>query len=272
MKSVLNALQEGRLIELPENDKEKSLQYLATLIEAIPDFRSGLDFAGTVLAREKTTNTAIGLGWACPHGRVAGDGELLCALGWSPAGIDYGAPDGKPVHFLIMHCIPDSQKNAYLREISTVARAIQKNPALGELSLATELGDVRHRLIDLLTDALESAVPDAKARMIQLSARQAVAAAMDAALPADALAALNLVPLSILIAPGSRPIVLSQDREAVLALESDPDLTAPLSARVPFDRAGYTVVMRSVAPYQPDRMLYDCLAVKKPVPRPKGQP
>ncbi len=44
MKSLLDALQEGRLIELPETDKEKSLQLLATLIEAIPDVRSGLDF------------------------------------------------------------------------------------------------------------------------------------------------------------------------------------------------------------------------------------
>jgi len=270
MKSVLNALQDGRLIELPDADKERSLQYLATIIEAVPDFRSGFDFAGAVLARERATNTAIGQGWACPHGRVAGDGDLVCALGWSPPGIDYGAADGKRVHILIMHCIPDTQKNSYLREISTVARAIQKNPALGELAQATELGEVRHRLIDLLTAALESAVPDAKARMIQLEAKQAVAAAMDSTLSADALAALDILSLSILVTPGTRPLVLSQDREAVTALESETDLAQPLAARAPFDRAGYRIVPRSASSFQPDRMLYECIAVKRPVQGRKG--
>ncbi len=43
MKSLLDALQEGRLIELPEIDKAKNLNLLATLIEAVPDFRAGVD-------------------------------------------------------------------------------------------------------------------------------------------------------------------------------------------------------------------------------------
>ena len=84
MKSLLDALQEGRLIELPEIDKGKSLNLLATLIEAIPDFRSGFDFAGAVAARESAANTGISLGWACPHedivslGGTAGVSQSCC--------------------------------------------------------------------------------------------------------------------------------------------------------------------------------------------------
>ena len=37
MKSLLDALDEGRLIELPDNHKTRALEYLAALIEAIPD-------------------------------------------------------------------------------------------------------------------------------------------------------------------------------------------------------------------------------------------
>jgi PTS system nitrogen regulatory IIA component len=66
MKSLLDALQEGRLIELPETDKEKSLHYLGTLIEAIPDFRVKLDFNSVVAAREKAANTGIGAGVGLP--------------------------------------------------------------------------------------------------------------------------------------------------------------------------------------------------------------
>ena len=41
MKTLLAALEEGRLIELPENNKDKALQILGSLIEAVP----GLDQA-----------------------------------------------------------------------------------------------------------------------------------------------------------------------------------------------------------------------------------
>jgi nitrogen PTS system EIIA component len=267
MKSLLSALQQGRLIELPGTDKHSSLTYLATLIEAIPDFRSGVDFIGAVLTREQAAGTAIGRGWACPHGRVPGEGELFCAIGWSPSGIEYGAPDAAPVHVVVMHYIPDSQKNAYLREISGLAKAIQRSPGLGGMSQAKDLGDARHRLIDLLTTALETALPDAKARMIQLEAKQAVAA-LGEALPAHTLASLSIIPLSIVVAPSAKPLVLSQDREIVAALEAgdglSTELAAGASAARSFDKAGYRVVTRSVSTFNPGRLLYDCIAVKLP--------
>ncbi len=263
MKSLLEALQDGRLIELPDTDKERSLQYLGTLIEAIPSFRQGLDFNGAVMTREKAANTGITLGWACPHGRVSGEGELLCAIGWSPSGISYGAPDGKPVHVVVMHYIPDSQKNVYLREIAGLARAIQGNQALGELSTAKDLAEVRNRLIDLLTAAVESALPDVKARMIQLEAKQAVSALAET-LPVDILSTLNLVALSVVVVPGSRPVVLTQDKEVIAQIEAAGDVSGPLAARAPFDVAGYRIITRSVASFAPDRLLYDCLAVRLP--------
>jgi nitrogen PTS system EIIA component len=263
MKSLLDALQEGRLIELPEIDKGKILNLLATLIEAIPDFRSGFDFAGAVAGREAAANTGIGHGWAGPHGRVSGEGDLFCAIGWSPTGIDYGAPDGKPVQIVVMHYIPDSQKNVYLREIAGLAKAIKSNPALGELSGLKDLAEVRHRLIDLLTAALDSALPDVKARMIQLEAKQAVSALAET-LPLDALSTLSLIPLSVVVVPGSRPLILSQDKEMIALVEAGTDIAGPLAAHLPFDQSGYRIITRSMSAYQPDRLLYDCIAVKLP--------
>jgi PTS system nitrogen regulatory IIA component len=268
MKSLLDALQEGRLIELPEIEKGKILNLLATLIEAIPDFRSGFDFAGAVASREAAANTGIGYGWAGPHGRVSGEGDLFCAIGWSPTGIDYGAPDGKPVRIVVMHYIPDSQKNVYLREIAGLAKAIKNNPALGELSGLKDLAEVRHRLIDLLTAAVDSALPDVKARMIQLEAKQAVSV-LSETLPADVLSALSLIPLSVVIVPGARPLILAQDKELIAQIEAGPDVAAPLGARIPFDHSGYRIITRSVSSFQPDRLLYDCIAVRLPGPAKK---
>src|SRR5476649_1562687 len=111
---------------------------------------------------------------------------MVCSLGWSPAGIDYGSPDSQPVHLVVMYFVPESQKNSYLKEISSLARAIQSQPAMQDLKSLQDLNDVRHKLLDAMSIALESTAPEAKARMIQLEVRHAAAdAAAGAPLPAD---------------------------------------------------------------------------------------
>jgi mannitol/fructose-specific phosphotransferase system IIA component (Ntr-type) len=267
MKSLLHALQEGRLIELPDTDKDKNLQYLASLIEAIPDFRSGFDFTGAIMARERAANTAIGAGWACPHGRVPGEGELASAFGWSPKGIDWNAPDGKLVHIVIMHYIPDSEKNTYLKEISTLAKVITKDIRMHEFGSEKDLAGVRNRLLDLLTAAVETAVPDAKARMIQLEARHAAAIAQ--AVPEELLSSIELIPLSVVVVPGARPVVLSQDQNLADQIEIAGDLPSHLASKLPFDLAGYRMLIHSVTSYQPDRFLYGCIAIRLPAPNQK---
>ena len=55
MDSLLDALQEGRLIELPDNDKDDALQFLAHILEAIPSLPAGTDVVGLVMAKERST-------------------------------------------------------------------------------------------------------------------------------------------------------------------------------------------------------------------------
>jgi len=281
MRSLLDALQDGRLIELPDTNKTKALEYLATLIEAIPDIGVQGGITESVLARERSYNTGIGKGWACPHARSMTDGQLLSAVGWSPAGIDYGATDGETVRIIVMYYVPDTQKNAYLKELSNLAKAIQSQPALKDLKSLADLTAVRHRLLDAISAASESAAPEAKARMIQLEVRQAAAqlasAATDAASPAAGAGAIagapivttqldfasRVVPLTIVSAPNMKPLVLCQDITLVALLEGKPALAADLAAKGQFETQGCKLLLRSSATYQPDRVVYDCLGVKQ---------
>jgi nitrogen PTS system EIIA component len=264
MKNLLHALQEGRFVELPETNKEKALNYLANLIEAMPDLRPGTDVAGSVLARESQFNTGIGMGWACPHMRSPHDGDIICAAGWSPAGIDYAACDSKPVHFVIMYYVPDSQKHVYLKEISSLVKAIQRKQGEQDLGNLKTLAEARDWILDLVSTALESQMSDAKARMIHLEAKQAAAiSGPDTTILSHQALPNAIVPISILVVPGSKLVVLSQDQDVVAKLESGGDLDpATLARQTPFDHAGYTILFRSVANYQMRRLLYDCLAVK----------
>ena len=266
MKCILDALNEGRLIELPDNHKDRALEYLAALIEAIPDLGVEGGITEKVIAREAAHNTGIGKGWACPHARSASHGDIVCSLGWSPAGIDYGAPDGQPVHMVVMYFVPESQKNSYLKEISSLARAIQTQPQMQDLKSLTDLNEVRHKLLDAITIALEATAPEAKARMIQLEVRHA--AATEAAAAETAVAPLSIdlarivAPVSIVAVPGSKPLVLAQDREIVQALESAPNLVAQLAEKSRAEHQGLVILLRSVSNYQPDRVMYECFALK----------
>ena len=162
MKSLLNALQEGRLLELPDADKGKALEYLANVIEAVPDLSGVGQVHESVMARESSQNTGLGLGVACPHVRASGEGELFCAVGWSPIGIDYGSSDGKKVHLVVMYYIPDSQKSIYLREISALAGAIHREGGISAIASAEDIATVRERLLDWVLVAIEANIPESQ--------------------------------------------------------------------------------------------------------------
>ncbi|MDE2237376.1 MAG: PTS sugar transporter subunit IIA, partial [Elusimicrobia bacterium] len=249
MKALLTALREGRLIELPEADKRRSLEYLAHLIEAVPDLAGSPDLGEAVLAREAALNTGIGLGVACPHVRASGAGELLCAVGWTPVGIDYGARDAGKVHLVVMYYIPDAQKGTYLKEVSQLAAAVQKQGGIQSIATADDLSDVRDQLLDWVTAAVEAGAPEARARMIRLEAKTAVADGAPMAGAPGQIVSLTLVGWD------DKLLALAQSPELVEALEKDAELPAIVKQRLSFERAGWRLIYRSAATFAPNRVL-----------------
>ena len=265
MKSLLNALQEGRLVELPVKDKDKALEYLALLIEAIPDIGTSQDIVKAVKDREATANTGIGMGVACPHIRADHDGELFCAVGWSPEGIEYESPDKNKVHLLIMYYIPNSQRNSYLKEVSGLAKAIKETNALEMLSSASDLQSVRNKLLDWVEIAIDKAIPDAKARMIKIEERQAKSAS--GALPEPAAPhglKLSVIPFTAVLFEGGRCLVLSGDDSLAGHLESKPDFVGLLTqaGQPAFESNGFHISVLFSAVYPQSRQLFECVAIR----------
>ena len=258
MKSLLNALQEGRLIELPDADKAKSLEYLAHLIEAVPDLAGSPELAEEMIAREKAHNTGIGSGVACPHVRATGGGDLLCAVGWTPVGIDYGASDGKKVHLVVMYYIPDAQKNVYLKEISALAGAVRREDGIQTIATAEDIATVRERLLDWVQAGIDANIPETKARMIRLEARQAVAEATSpAAAPSAALQAL----IALFVVSEGKALTLCSNAELLAELEKDAALSGTVAQRTQFERAGWRLLFLEATTYGA-RTLYRYAAVK----------
>jgi PTS system nitrogen regulatory IIA component len=257
MDTLLDALQEGRLFELPENDKTHALQFLAHVIEAFPEIPAGTDVVGLVMTKEQSTNTAIGKGWSCPHAGIPFDEDLMCVVGWSPEGIDYGAKDGKVVKLVVMYLVPANQRNHYLREISMLAKAVETYPDIEKLDKAKELNDVRHYLLDLITTSKETVGPDIRARMIRLQAKPKIEP-----LPLADLSNLIVEPVTLVSVAGIRHIALTQNADLTEWLDSTAGLIEKLEQEGLYQHEGWRLLRRSMMAYQGGKTVYDCLAIK----------
>jgi nitrogen PTS system EIIA component len=259
MDTLLDALQEGRLFELPENDKAHALQFLAHIIEAFPEMPAGTDVVAHVMTREDATTTSLGKGWACPHARITFDEDLMCVVGWSPAGIDYGAPDGRPVSIIVMYLVPANQRNHFLREVSILAKALETYADLEKFREAQDLNDVRNYLLDLISTTKETVGPDARARMIRLQARPTVATET---LPVRDLSNLIMEPVTLVAGKGMKGIVLTQNAELAEYLNAASGLVSRIEADGVFQNGLWRVLRRHAVPYHGGLVAYDCLAIK----------
>ena len=257
MDSLLDALQEGRLIELPDNNRDDALHLLAHILEAIPSVPTGTDVLGLVMERERATSTALGMGWACPHARVPFEEEMVCSIGWSPTGIDYGSPDGRPISVIAMYLVPSNQRNHYLREISLLAKALSAYGDPDKLRSAKDLNDVRNYLLDLIGSTKDTVGPDARARMIQLQGKQVLQA-----LNVPDLSNLIVEPLTLVAGPGLKPVVLTQSASLGQVLEGATGMIERLDAEGTFQDGGWRVVKRGTNNFLGGRVVYDCLALK----------
>ncbi len=257
MDTILDALQEGRLFELPENDKAHALQFLAHIIEAFPEVPAGTDVVGLVMKRERATSTAIGKGWACPHTRVSFDEDLMCVIGWSPQGIDYGTPDGKPVALLVMHLVPENQRTHYLREISTLAKALETYADVEKLSEVGDLDGVRNYLLDMIDATIGAVGPDARAKMIRLQRTPA-----HGAVPFRDLSNLVVEPVTLIAGPGMTQVVLAQNPSLVKRLDSASGLIEKIEADGVYEDGEWRVMRRGSVTYQGGRVVYECLAIR----------
>jgi len=268
MRSILTALQEGRLFELPEGgNKDRVLEFLARILDANPDIQVGTDAIDEVKRREQECNTGIGMGIAVPHFRAPReDGDLYCAIGWSNTGIDYGATDGGRVHLVVMYYIPGAQKNVYLKEVSMLVKAMRKLGGIEPIAKAADLNAVRNLLIDWVASVAGDAGPEAVARMIRLEIKQsqAVPAAPVAPVPVAGERVVSALAFSIVIVPGRGNFVLAADPQWTAALEHENNLAERLATGSAFLAAGRQVYVLGSTAYADGRTLHQCAAIAVP--------
>ena len=139
----------------PDQSKFDAISKMLTSLHNVyPHFRLP-DALKSVLAREKTLTTAIGLEAAIPHARIPDITRPLIVFAASKEGIDWSAPDGLPVKLLFCILTPSATPSAQVTILAALARVLSTASLKDRLIDATSEDDVWEVLV-----TAEEKVPD----------------------------------------------------------------------------------------------------------------
>ena len=96
-------------------------------------------------ARERLGSTGMGEGIAIPHCRVANCASPIGALLTLKEGIEYDAPDGRPVDLLFVLLVPEEAHQEHLDILAEIARLFSQHDfckRLRSASSASSLYDI----------------------------------------------------------------------------------------------------------------------------------
>ena len=135
---------EPRCLEaaLPITRKDRLFGHFAASFAESLDGVSAEEIARALWERERTQNTAVGMGLALPHATVTSADRPYLGVFTSAEPLDYDAPDGKPVDVFFVTLGPPSARRAHLVLLSGVSRLVLETPLLERLRAATSRDDV----------------------------------------------------------------------------------------------------------------------------------
>lgn len=132
--------------ELRSRDAEGVLTELAARIaQAMPQFSAG-ELSRGFIAREALGSTALGGGLAVPHCKLEGINRAYLALGLSPAGVDFAAADGRPVHVLCAVLSPLEAPGQHLKLLAAISRWARQPERLATLLGTRDRGALMSQL------------------------------------------------------------------------------------------------------------------------------
>lgn len=120
------------------DSKENIINELAELLDRSGNVRNLKRLAKDLFLREKKASTGIGKGIAIPHVRTIQVSEFIIGFARSSAGLDFDAPDNKPVHLFFPMAAPPDDDNLYLKVFKALAEAFKFKTFISDLMKAED--------------------------------------------------------------------------------------------------------------------------------------
>jgi Kef-type K+ transport system membrane component KefB/mannitol/fructose-specific phosphotransferase system IIA component len=90
------------------------------------------EFVEKVFERERVASTCLSEGLMVPHAILDEGQEITGILGISSKGLDLGAPDGHPIHAVLLLATPETDRKRHLEVLAAFATAITRDMNLRE--------------------------------------------------------------------------------------------------------------------------------------------
>lgn len=131
----LGALTRPELIfpDLPATDRAGVLRELAGRVAGQGLVASGEELFQKLLEREQVGSTGIGQEVAIPHCKLKGLRRGVVAVGLVPAGVEFGAVDGRPVKVFFLVVSPAESPAEHLQVLAAISRWIKVDGNAGRL-------------------------------------------------------------------------------------------------------------------------------------------
>lgn len=123
---LLDFLQEENIVtEFSAESKPEAIRKLVDLLVSSHHLRLDREaLATSVLQREQEVSTCLGGGLAIPHGELTEINQMYGVMAISRLGLNFDAPDGRPVHCMVLLATPPGQRQRHLEVLATLARTV----------------------------------------------------------------------------------------------------------------------------------------------------
>ncbi|HMB71387.1 MAG TPA: PTS sugar transporter subunit IIA [bacterium] len=140
VEKLLSFFDESRFVPaLRARSKAGVLKELAAALATDDEIRHPELLLEALEAREKLGSTGIGKDVAIPHSRTLSVPSLTALVARSRKGVDWGAPDGKPVKlFFLVVAPPQERSNHYLPLLGALVSGMQQKPNRDKLIQAKD--------------------------------------------------------------------------------------------------------------------------------------
>jgi len=132
-----------RVLFLNYPAKREALLALAENLATAPQIKNSHELANEILRREELMSTAIGMGIAIPHVRLASVTDLVVSVGISRVDIvDFNPLDDEPVRLVFMIAAAYTQHANYLQALSYFSARLKNRELRDALLAARTAGEV----------------------------------------------------------------------------------------------------------------------------------
>jgi mannitol/fructose-specific phosphotransferase system IIA component (Ntr-type) len=128
--------------------RDDALAHLADHVATHADGVDGALLLRTLQQREAQASTALGDGVAIPHARIARLKRMIIMFARSSTGIDWMAPDGRPVRLVLLLAGPAEDPGGYLKTLAAVSRLMRDTQCRTRLLAATTADELLRILRD----------------------------------------------------------------------------------------------------------------------------